>query len=40
MKIYLMNFLDYMVSEIIFIVDQTKLEVYFVKPEKHNYTKI
>lgn len=40
MKIYLMNFLDYMGSEIIFMVDYNKLEVYFVNPEKQKYTKI
>lgn len=39
MKIYLMNFLDFMGSEIIFMVDCNKLEVYFVDPEKHIYTK-
>lgn len=39
MKIYLMNFLDFMGSEIIFMVDCNKLEVYFVNPEKHIYTK-
>ena len=39
MKIYLMNFLDFMGSEIIFMVDCKKLEVYFVDPEKHIYTK-
>lgn len=39
MKIYLMNFLDFMGSEIIFMVDCNKLEVYFVDPEKHIYTR-
>lgn len=39
MKLYLMNFLDFMGSEIISMVDCNKLEVYFVNPEKHIYTK-
>lgn len=38
MKLYLMNFLDFMGSEIISMVDCNKLKVYFVNQKGNTYT--